>query len=264
MLSDHRDRLPLEDPRARGDGGVVIIQASVSRIPAVHRVAGGVVCRFVGFEVDLPVVHRGKGALLIDDACHRVGELRALDAVDDDRADGDLPRITLSPALGVDRLCHEVEIGRSIAVHAALLPLSAAVKRIVGIVHAERSVRRFADDPVGGQPVLLLERDDRPARSRAEDAVDRARIVAPVFEAALHFPHLSARAPLPEHGGLDGDERRVPGRVREDRRRAARGCAAEEHERQRADHQSLLHSILLKSTCAPSGFFMQRSPNEPP
>ena len=81
VRSDRHHGFPREYPFARRDCRVVIIKASVRRIPPVHRVLSGGNRRAVRRHIYLPVAHAGERVRLIDNRRNSVRERRTLNPV---------------------------------------------------------------------------------------------------------------------------------------------------------------------------------------
>ena len=91
-----------QDPCARRRFRIIIINASVSRIPAVKCGAGGIVCTFVRREVYLTVTDCSKGARLIYHSGDGVGERGMLHSVQYYRSYGHLTHVRFPPGLAVN------------------------------------------------------------------------------------------------------------------------------------------------------------------
>ena len=136
-----------------------------------------------------------------------------LNAVEHDRADRDLALVGLAAGLGGDQPREQVEVS---ALRAAAVPLGR---------HAERGERQIADLPVDLQAVLLLEPAHGLLGLAAVDAVDRAAVVAPVFEPALDLRHGRAGGALFVQVGRgplrQGDDEDVDGKDQRQREHQA-------------------------------------------
>lgn len=98
MIPDcDRDRKGF-DPLVGCSSGIVIIQAAIRRIPAVHCILGSLIGRGVWRQVDLTVGYDVERAGLIHHARYGFREARVADTVQNDSAYGDLAGIRLSPA----------------------------------------------------------------------------------------------------------------------------------------------------------------------
>ena len=90
----------------------------------------------------------------------------------------------------------------SLSQRAARTPRVPAAGRGRRRTHPESRRRRGAHYAVRAKPVDALEIHHRLARPRAEYPVNRAVVVAPIFEFPLHLGHLVARGTLPQRRGV--------------------------------------------------------------
>ena len=189
VFSDCGDDLTGIDPLVCRTLGVVIVDRAAGRIPAVH----GVLCgleRGIGDRlIELAVHDGGKRAFLVDHARDGVRERRVLDPVEDDGAYRDLTVIGFAARLGGNDLCQQILVVRITA------------RAPCGAVLDPHGRQRFgARDSIHSKAVALLKQPHRSSRLRAEDPVDGAGIVPPVFELLLDLRHLFAPRALPGKG----------------------------------------------------------------
>src|SRR5699024_681676 len=76
------------------------------------------------------------------------------------------------------------------------------------------------------------------------------RIIPPIFQTALDFFDLAARAALAQDRRRRNGKFRDRGLLRGNERGRSRRYASDERERHRADHQTFFHTVLLCLRCA--------------
>ncbi len=174
------------NPARRRGRGIVVVQAPARRIPAVKRVARGVIRGLVGREVNLPVVDRSKRVLLIYNARYCVGELGRPYAVEHDCRDRDLTVVRLAARFAVYAPRKQVEVAvahrRTSADGARPVTASAARKR-----YAELAFGRRTHHAVHGQARVRLEVHNGAHRPSAPHAVHRRGEIPRRFQCGLDF-----------------------------------------------------------------------------
>ena len=194
MVADDRDEGPGPDPAAGGRGGVEVVYGPAAGIGSVEGGLGGPDGGLGHRLVDLPIVHTGEGAGLIDHAGDGAGEGGVADPVEDHRPHRHLAQIGLAPGLGGDDPCQESGGAVHTGGDAALLLRG----------HAQGLLGGGPHHAVGGEAVPGLELLHCGGGLAAVDAVCRPVEIAPAYQLLLDGTHRLSGGALPVHGRLCG------------------------------------------------------------
>lgn len=202
MVSNDLDEGTGPDPAAGCGAGIKIIDGSAAGVGAVERLPGGPDGGFGHRLVDLPIVHAGEGARLIDHSRDGVGEGGVAHPVEDHGAHRHLAAVGLAPGLRRD------DTGQQI--HAVALTGGGAVLRGR---HAQRFQRGGPRHTVGGKAVFLLKFLYGCLCFGAIDAIHWPIKIAPAHQLFLNGAYRLAGGALPvgsRLGGLDqGNDQNV-------------------------------------------------------